>query len=131
MYSGTDSIIHISDAIRTCGNNEEEKCNAGQLYVDWSGNTALHQAVVVDAPDVPRVSQFLSMHPGIAGVRNRCGRIPLHYALDRSRSKVNVEIVRLLLTAYPNGAAEPDNSGTLFPDEWSWKIFKQITPIPD
>ena len=55
------------------------------------------------------------MHPGIAGVRNRCGRIPLHYALDRSPSKVNVEIVRLLLTAYPNGAAEPDNSGTLFP----------------
>ena len=62
---------------------------------DMFGNTLLHQAFASDNPNLVLVKEILQKAPSEANIRNQLGRIPLHYALDRS--KVDVECFLLLL----------------------------------
>jgi len=45
--------------------------------------------------------------------RNQFGRIPLHYAVDKSQSKLSAEVIKLLLAAYPKGSSESANDGII------------------
>lgn len=62
---------------------------------DMFGNTSLHQAFASGIPNIALIKDALQKSPAGAKVRNQCGRIPLHYALDRP--KVDFECFLLLL----------------------------------
>jgi hypothetical protein len=70
-------------------NNDENlraSFNSKIKVVDWYGNKALHNAFSGRKPvDVKEVKQLISLYPNLASSCNQDGRIPLHFALDRSR----------------------------------------------
>lgn len=68
---------------------------------DLLGNLPLHHAFAHN-PDTEKIRGLLREYPHGASIPNQFGRLPLHYAVDRS--KVNVDAIRLLVTAYPQGA---------------------------
>ena len=71
------------------------------LLPDLLGNLPLHHAFA-GFPDVNKIRNLLTEYPDGARFQNQFGRIPLHYAVDRS--KVNMDALKLLLDAYPAGA---------------------------
>ena len=62
---------------------------------DMFGNIFLHHAFASGSPDVIIIQKSLKDAPDGAKIKNQFGRIPLHYALDRT--KVNMECFYLLL----------------------------------
>lgn len=62
---------------------------------DMFGNVFLHHAFASSSPDIILIQKSLKDAPNGAQIKNQFGRIPLHYALDRT--KVNMECFYLLL----------------------------------
>ena len=70
------------------------------------GNERLNKLFKLKLKQVARpqnkIRNLLTEYPDGARFQNQFGRIPLHYAVDRS--KVNMDALKLLLDAYPAGA---------------------------
>ncbi|KAJ1385224.1 hypothetical protein B484DRAFT_460054 [Ochromonadaceae sp. CCMP2298] len=77
--------------------------------IDWFGNTSLHHCFANSELSLDRIRQQLNENPALASMKNQFGRIPLHYALDRT--KVDVDGVKLLLQIHPVGAGCQDIDG--------------------
>jgi hypothetical protein len=81
--------------------------------IDWYGNTVLHQIFARMPLDTAQLytqlDSVLKQQPQLARLQNQFGRLPLHYALDRSR--VHEAGVRLLVAAYPEAVAVCDTQG--------------------
>lgn len=91
----------------------------GTLYIqsrnpdepDWYGNLPLHHIcaqmdLITESPKV-RIKEFMNVltsFPQAARMQNQFGRLPIHYALDRS--KPEYKIIRELVEAYPEGVSE-------------------------
>jgi hypothetical protein len=78
---------------------------------DWYGNLPLHHIcaqmdLITENPKV-RIKEFIKVldsYPQAARMQNQFGRLPIHYALDRS--KPEYKIVRALVEEYPEGVSE-------------------------
>jgi len=83
--------------------------------VDWYGNSRLHSligSVEYNSPHCIRLVQSLtSEYPLAVSSVNQFGRLPLHYSLDRLGRKLNLEVIRFLLAAFPSGATQRDRDG--------------------
>jgi hypothetical protein len=76
---------------------------------DWYGNTCLHQLFATYEVNFKLVQKVIEEFPSFISCQNQFGKLPLHYAVDRS--KVNMKGVELLLLYYPQGAEVRDNEG--------------------
>lgn len=103
------SIVVPDDERRNSSNIVSESVFNDIRFVDWYGNLWLHHAFANTSPDILTIRRILANYPESAGIRNQFGRIALHYCLDRSRG-VELDIVRLLLEYYPEGAFLKDNN---------------------
>jgi len=113
---------------------------AGTVYIvnrkadepDWYGNLPLHHicAQVDHITEIPknRITEFmaiLSAYPQAVRMHNQFGRLPLHYALDRS--KPQYKIVRALLERYPEGVSEVgEDNMTAYDLSVKWKHPNRI-----
>ncbi len=77
--------------------------------VDWLGNTCLHNAFGRYDIQEDLIQQILQTYPHFATYCNFCGRLPLHYAVDRGR--INMNALELLLDSYPQGMLTKDTEG--------------------
>lgn len=75
-------------------------------HLDWYGNNRLHHTYAPDDLNISLAQRIISVAPNLLHQQNQFGRIPLHYALDRS--KVHIEGLKLLITHYPQGIGTPD-----------------------
>ena len=62
---------------------------------DMFGNVYLHHAFASINPDFVKIQKVIKESPAGASIKNQFGRIPLHYAVDKS--KVDLGCVLLLL----------------------------------
>jgi hypothetical protein len=76
---------------------------------DWYGNTCLHQLFATYEVNFKLVQKVIEEFPNFISCQNQFGKLPLHYAVDRS--KVNIKGLELLLLYYPLGAEIRDNEG--------------------
>lgn len=91
---------------------------------DLLGNLPLHQAFARN-PDTAKIKELLREYSHGASIPNQFGRLPLHYAVDRS--KVNVDAIKLLLSAYPAGANTPAADGvTPYDIALSWGLSREV-----
>ena len=74
---------------------------------DVFGSGSLHHAVSSRNIELTRVKRIITDDPVSARHRNQFGRLPLHYALDRTT--INVDVILLLLRVYPEGANVEDH----------------------
>ena len=74
---------------------------------DVFGSGSLHHAVGSRDIDTELVKRIVTDDPESARHRNQFGRLPLHYALDRTN--INADVILLLLQVYPEGANVEDN----------------------
>lgn len=75
---------------------------------DILGNLPLHHAFAHN-PEISKIRLLVGEYPFGARIPNQFGRIPLHYAVDRS--KVSVEAIKLLLEVFPEGASVKATDG--------------------
>jgi hypothetical protein len=68
----------------TINNNNKMITNFTAIDIDWYGNTSLHHAYALTNIDLKVINSLLDLHPEYAKSKNQFGRLPLHYALDRS-----------------------------------------------
>lgn len=68
----------------------------------------LHIACSEAPNNFPVIEVLLSAFPDIAMVKDKSGRLPLHYAIEK---KASPKIILLLLEYQPWSAAQPDNDG--------------------
>ena len=74
---------------------------------DVFGSGCLHHAVSSREIDFQLVKRIITDDPESARHRNQFGRLPLHYALDRTT--INNDLILLLLRVYPEGANVEDH----------------------
>ncbi len=77
--------------------------------VDCLGNTCLHNALGRYDIQEDLIQEILQTYPHFASYCNFCGRLPLHYAVDRGR--ININALELLLDSYPQGMLTKDTEG--------------------
>ncbi len=97
-------------------------CNISQSQsheddIDLFGNVDLHHAacpphsflssVSAEKDHLEEFKKVLKNHPDDVKTKNQFGKIPLHYALDSIHP--SIEIVSLLVQAYPHGVTELDS----------------------
>lgn len=75
--------------------------------IDWLGNNCIHNLIARSEIDIQVLKMMISEYSHFLSASNLAGRIPLHYAVDRSR--VNTEALQILLDAYPEGMNHKDN----------------------
>ena len=75
---------------------------------DWFGNETLHNLIISQDTNITMIKDALIRNPLAAKSCNQFGRTPLHYAFDRT--KVNVDVVRILLKACPEAMYVEDNN---------------------
>jgi ankyrin repeat protein len=80
-----------------------------EYVTDVFGNNRLHQIFADQSPDIDYLRKVLAESKNLATEKNQFGRLPLHYALDRTN--VNVGAMKMLLDAYPPAANVEDNDG--------------------
>ena len=68
----------------------------------------LHIACSEASNNFPVIEELLSAFPDIAMVKDKSGRLPLHYAIER---KASPKTILLLLEYQPWSAAQPDKDG--------------------
>jgi hypothetical protein len=100
--------------------------------IDWYGNTRLASLVGRDDGSNPavvhQVAYLIEQYPAALTLPNQFQRLPLHYALDKLPRKVNIEIIRLLLSSSPESASARDVEGTAPLDlcrHWGHKVEVQ------
>jgi hypothetical protein len=86
----------------------------GVLVIDNYGMTALHYAVEVEA-SAELINILLVTNPLCASIKIS-GKVPLLHCIEFKRS---IEIVRLILNAYPEGAKEQEPIKCRLPLTWA------------
>ena len=96
--SRTYSELISRDTINNNSNNTNNKMttNFTAIDIDWYGNTSLHHAYALTEIDLKVIKNLLDLHPEYAKSKNQFGRLPLHYALDRST--VNIKGIIYTMT---------------------------------
>lgn len=118
-------VSFSTDPNITHDNSARQGLSGINQEVDWYGNTLLHQAFVRLPFDLEYARQIMQRCPQIARQRNQFGRLPLHYALDRS--KTCPQGLKLLLDAYPAGAAVVDQNGDSPYDlACKWQLSRKV-----
>ena len=102
MTDGTESTNPGILSVQNSFSNRIHRRHSDPQMPDLLGNLPLHHAFA-HTPDVVKIRELLHEYPYGARFQNQFGRVPLHYAVDRS--KVNIEAVRLLLEYHPHGAS--------------------------
>lgn len=91
---------------------------------DLLGNLPLHHAFAHN-PDTEKIRGLLREYAYGASIPNQFGRLPLHYAVDRS--KVNIEAIKLLVNAFPQGANIKSADGvTPYDIALGWGLSREV-----
>lgn len=106
-YIQQRDISFNTDQVSTKTNSA--RVSSSSLPVDWYGNSTLHQAFARLPFNLEEVRNIIIQSPHFVKQKNQFGRLPLHYALDRS--KVSEPALRMLLQRYPEAVAQPDVNG--------------------
>lgn len=103
--------------------------------IDWYGNTCLHHLFAVRDIEASLIERAVNDYPSCISQQNQFGRLPLHYAVDRSQ--VNIKGLEILLHYYPQGVQITDNDGkTPYDIARKWEhsrpiLLKLLTLCPD
>lgn len=118
-------VSFSTDLNITHDNSARQALSGINQEIDWYGNTLLHQAFVRLPFDFEYARHVVQRCPHFARQRNQFGRLPLHYALDRS--KTSPQGLKLLLDAYPGGAAVLDQNGDSPYDlACKWQLSRKV-----
>lgn len=103
LYNDTEARLDIVQTLLDRDRN-------GVLERDIEQDTPLHNAATRDCHDL--VKLLLDVDPCVAKLTNSHGHLPLHKACAQKSEQV-LEIVSLLLAAFPQGIFQRDSKGLL------------------